>query len=171
MHAAESAGAGLYSYDINVSGIVGEVYGQYAHFSRVLNSGNKIRITERTAFSVPFRAFIDIASDNAAITINANLNGRAFSTNIFDCRYAIYGDTNTAIVKVRNPVWENTNIIGIKHAVTGRALNLCKMNSTLVNNSKIDFRLSLEDLSMFSVLYFSSTCIVTWSVILISPDE
>lgn len=171
MHAAESAGAGLYSNDINVNVVVGEVYGQYAHLSRVLSIGNKIRISERTAFSVPFRAFIDIAPANAAITINANLNGRAFSTNIFDCRYAIYGDTNTAIVKVRKPVWENTNIIGIKHAVTRRALNLCKMNSTLVNNSKIDFRLSLEDLSMFSMLYFPSTCIVTWSVIFISPDE
>lgn len=58
MHAAESAGAGLYSNDINVNVVVGEVYGQYAHLSRVLSIGNKIRISERTAFSVPFRALL-----------------------------------------------------------------------------------------------------------------
>ncbi|EPV6100142.1 phage tailspike protein [Escherichia coli] len=210
MHAAEAAGAGLYSYNLNVSGITGEVYGQfcilgsdesdgqYAHLSCVLVSRNNVRIAERAAFSAPFGAFIDIGPDNAgrrnvqdissvlvdgniftapanvqdsaAITINANLNGIVFSNNIFDCRYAIYGDANTSAVEVRNLVWEETNTIGKTHTGTRTSLNLCEMRFALLNSSKIDFKLSSEDLSMFSVLYFPSTCAVTYSVIKLAAD-
>nr|MDN1678633.1 hypothetical protein [Escherichia coli] len=76
MHAAEAAGAGTYTYNVNVESISGNISGQfcilgsdeyngiYSHVSGVTISNNNINISERAEFSAPFGAFIDIAPDN-----------------------------------------------------------------------------------------------------------
>lgn len=115
MHGAESAGAGRYSYNIIVSGISGDVSGQFCtvgaanedgggHLSRVLIAGNNIYSPDIEPFTCPSSVFLyvgftftgTIDEDTSAIVVESNV---FYSPAIRSDSYACYLASNSRGVK------------------------------------------------------------------------
>lgn len=165
------------------------------HLNDVIVSSNIVSIGDRAAFSAPFGAFIDIGPDNsgasdvqdvqrvlvtgnsfyapanitdsAAITLRANLNGCAFIDNNFDCRYMVYNAPGTTSPVVKNLVWDKSNVIGGTHVNQRTSANLFEMNLASLTNCTFEIRLTSEDLSMYSIILFPSSCSLTYSKVTI----
>lgn len=165
------------------------------HLNDVIISGNIVSIGERAAFSTPFGAFIDIGPDNsgasnvqdiqrvlvtgnsfyapasvtdsAAITLRSNLNGCTFIANNFDCRYMVYNAPDTTSPVVQNLVWDKSNVIGGTHANQRTSANLFEMNLASLTNCTFEIRLTSEDLSMYSIILFPSSCSLAYSKVTI----
>lgn len=162
-----------------------------AHLNDVIVSGNAVSIGDRAAYSAPFGAFIDIGPDNngasnvqdiqrvlvtgnsfyapanvtdsAAITLRANLNGCTFTANKFDCRYMIYNAPGTTSPVVQGLVWDKSNVIGGTHTNQRTSANMFEMNLASLVNCTLEIRLTSEDLSMYSIILFPSSCSLTYS--------
>lgn len=107
----------------------------------------------------------------AALTCVGNINGMTFRGNYFDVRNAVFVEPSAqGIATLNNFEWDKTNVIGPRHNAQRAGLNLFEMNFASVTNSTIDVKLSSEDTSMFSVIYFSPTCAVSYSVIKVAAD-
>ncbi len=165
------------------------------HLNDVIVSGNIVSIGARAAFSAPFGAFIDIGPDNsgasnvqdiqrvlvtgnsfyapanitdsAAITLRSNLNGCTFIANNFDCRYMVYNAPGTTSPVVQNLVWDKSNVIGGTHVNQRTSANLFEMNLASLTNCTFEIRLTSEDLSMYSIILFPSSCSLAYSKVTI----
>lgn len=107
----------------------------------------------------------------SALTCVGSLNGMTFRSNYFDVRNAVFVEPSAVgAATLRNFEWDDTNVIGARHNGQRTGINLFEMRFASVTDTSISVKLSSEDGSMYSVIYFPTTCSISYSTIKVSAD-
>jgi hypothetical protein len=107
----------------------------------------------------------------AALTCGGTLNGMTFRSNYFDVRNAVFVEPSVAgVATLANFDWDESNVIGPRHNGQRSGINLFEMRFASINNSSIALKMSSEDTSMFSAIYFPATCAISFSKIRVAAD-
>lgn len=107
----------------------------------------------------------------AALTCVGTLNGMTLRSNYFDVRNAVFVEPSAAgVATLANFDWDESNVIGPRHNGQRSGINLFEMRFASINNSSIALKMSSEDTSMFSAIYFPATCAISFSKIRVAAD-
>lgn len=111
--------------------------------------------------------------DSEFFFFRVSTRGYYFSNNLCDCRRLISGDgAGTSTVELRDIVWDNTNVIGTTwlNARGGNA-NMIELYVASVLRCKFEIAMPYQDSSIANLFYTPDATSITYSVIIVSPEN